>query len=137
MSDSVLKVDVFSVEVADRPGEVLRILLDFKEGGVDLLACSGGPGQGGRARIDFVPAHQESLRRAAARQRLHLGEPRPAFLVQEGDRLGALADVLAKLARNGINVEACQAVAAGSGRWGMLLWLRPEDHAKAAEAFGF
>jgi len=137
MSDNVLKVDVFQVEVADRPGEVLRILLGFKEAGVGLLACCGWPGDGARGRIDFVPAHEESFRRAAARQHLTLGEPRHAFLVQEGDRLGGLADLLAKLARAGINVEACHAVSAGSGRWGMLLWVRPEDHARAAEAFGF
>lgn len=44
--------------------------------------------------------------------------PKVAFLLQGDDRVGAVADVLAKLADARINVVAMNAVAAGEGRFG-------------------
>ena len=39
---------------------------------------------------------------------------------------------LEKLADEKINVTAADAVAAGKGRYGMILWVRPKDYARAA-----
>jgi hypothetical protein len=41
---------------------------------------------------------------------------------------------LNKLARAGVNVTAVDAAAAGRGRFGMILWVKPKDYAKAAKA---
>ncbi|UCG12895.1 MAG: hypothetical protein JSU72_20915 [Deltaproteobacteria bacterium] len=41
---------------------------------------------------------------------------------------------LTKLATKKINVTAADAVAAGKGRYGMILWVKPKDYAKAARA---
>ncbi len=43
---------------------------------------------------------------------------------------------LQKLADAGINVTAADAVAAGKGRYGMLLWVKPRDYAQAARVLG-
>ena len=37
-----------------------------------------------------------------------------------------------KLADERISVTAADAVAAGKGRYGMLLWVKPKDYARAA-----
>jgi hypothetical protein len=43
---------------------------------------------------------------------------------------------LQKLGDAGINVTAADAVSAGRGRYGMILWVKPRDYARAAKALG-
>jgi hypothetical protein len=43
---------------------------------------------------------------------------------------------MAKLAAAKINVIAMQAISAGTGRFGGLLWVKPGDLKKAAKALG-
>ncbi len=52
------------------------------------------------------------------------------------DRIGVVAEVMAKLAEAKINVTACDAVAAGEGRYGAILWVKPGDAQKAARVLG-
>ena len=47
-----------------------------------------------------------------------------------------MADLLARLAGAKINVTATDAVCAGMGRYGVLLWVKPGDVKRAAKAFG-
>jgi hypothetical protein len=44
--------------------------------------------------------------------------------------------VLAKLAGAGINVTSAQAICAGMGRYGGLLWVKAADFRKASRALG-
>jgi hypothetical protein len=50
--------------------------------------------------------------------------------------LGVVADTTAKLAGAGINVTAAAATAAGSGRYGMILWVAAADYERSAEVLG-
>ena len=52
------------------------------------------------------------------------------------DRVGAVAGMHRKLAEAGINVTAIDAVCAGGGRYGAILWVAPQDFAKAAKLLG-
>jgi hypothetical protein len=47
-----------------------------------------------------------------------------------------VAEVLSRLADNNIAVTAVQAVSAGAGRFGALIWVKPQDVVKAAQALG-
>jgi hypothetical protein len=58
------------------------------------------------------------------------------FLVQGDDRLGAVHRHLAKLGDAGVSIVAADAVAAGRGRYGMILWVKDKDYARAARALG-
>ena len=58
------------------------------------------------------------------------------FLIQGTDQVGAVHRHLKKLAEAGINITAADAVSAGMGRYGMLLWVKPRDYARAARALG-
>lgn len=62
--------------------------------------------------------------------------PKTGFLIQGEDRPGAVAELIAKLAEAKINVTAYDAVAAGEGRYGALLWVKPQDVQKAARVLG-
>jgi hypothetical protein len=136
MAEMVRRVEYFYVTVPDTPGEAHRILSALKEGGVNLLAYLGFPVGGGQSQIDLVPEDPGSLREAVERAGMTLSEAKRAFLIQGDDRVGAVADTTAKLAEANINVTAAAATGAGSGRYGMILWVAPADYEKAADALG-
>ena len=73
------------------------------------------------------------MRACARKAKLKLTGPKTGFLIQGEDRVGALVELMAKLAEAKINVTACDAVAAGAGRYGALLWVKPQDVQKAAK----
>ena len=135
MADTIQRVQYFYIEVPDKPGEGARVLSALKEAGVNLLAFSGFP-KGRRAQIDFIPADQAAFRAAVRKAKLKLVGPKTGFLVQGDDRVGAAAELMTKLADAGINVTAVDAVAAGAGRYGAILWVKPRDVNKAAKALG-
>ena len=58
------------------------------------------------------------------------------FLISGEDRPGAVAGLYEKLAAAKINVTATDAVCAGMGRYGAILWVKPRDVKKAAKVLG-
>jgi hypothetical protein len=133
MVDSIKKIGYFAMDVADKPGEAVRVLQALSEAGVNLLAFSGFP-RGRRAQLDFVPEDVALFRKALTRAKLKVRPKKTGFLVQGKDRRGAVAEVLQKLAKAAINVTAVDAVSAGGGRYGAILWVKPKDVNKAAKA---
>jgi len=131
MADTVKRVQYFYVEVSDKPGEGARLLTLFKDAGVSLLAFSGFP-KGRRAQVDFIPADPAAFRAAARKAKLKVVGPKTGFFIQGEDRTGAVAEVMAKLAEAKINITACDAVAAGEGRYGAILWVKPRDVQKTS-----
>jgi len=135
MPDTVRLVDYFYVETSDRPGEGARLLRILKDTGVNLLAFHAFP-QGRRAQLDFVPSDPAAFRAAAKRAGLKVTGPKKAFVINGEERVGALVDYFTKLAEAKINVTATDAVAAGVGRFGAILWVKPRDVKRAAKALG-
>ena len=136
MAETIQRVDYVYVTVPDAPGEGDRVLSALKDSGVNLLACLGFPAGDGRSQLDLVAEDAESLRAALAATGVTPSEVKHAFLVQGDDRVGAVADTTAKLADASINVTAVAAVGAGSGRYGMILWVAPSGYENAAAALG-
>lgn len=136
MADTVRRVEYFYVTVPDTPGEGAKILSGLKDNGVNLLAYLGFPAGSGESQLDLVPEDSESLRGFAEQSGLSLSEAKGAFLIQGDDRVGAVADTTAKLADAGVNIRAAAAAGAGSGRYGMILWVAPADYERAADALG-
>jgi hypothetical protein len=136
MADTVRSVDYYYVTVPDRPGEGQRILTALDERGVNLLAYLGFPVGGGQSQVDLVPDDPEALRDAAGQAGVTLSEAKRAFLIQGEDRVGAVAATTAKLAEANVNVTAAAATGAGSGRYGMILWVAAADYERAADALG-
>jgi hypothetical protein len=134
MADTVQGVEYYYVTIPDAPGEGNRILAALKESGVNLRAFLGFPLGGGQSQIDLVPEDPESLRDAAAQAGVTLSEAKRAFLIQGDDRVGAVADSLAKLGEADVNVTASAAISAGSGSFGMILWVAADDYERAAAA---
>ena len=135
MADSITQVDYFYVTTPDKPGEAARMLAQLKQAGVNLVAFSGFP-QGDQAQLDFVPADAAAFQNVAKRAKWPVVGPKKGFFVQGDDRVGAVADLLKRLADAKINVTATEAVCAGAGRYGVLLWVKAGDVKRAAQALG-
>jgi len=99
------------------------------------VAFSGFP-KGRKSQLDFVPSDPAAFRQAAKRAKWKMVGPKTCFVIQGEDRVGALADILAKLADAKINVTATDAICTGDGRFGVLLWVKPRDVSRAAKALG-
>ena len=136
MADTVRRVEYYYVSVPDKPGEGERVLSALRQSEVNLLAYLGFPAGGGQTQIDLVPEDPAAFRNAAESAGLALSEAKQAFLIQGDDRVGAVSDVIAKLAEGNINITAAAATSAGSRRYGMILWVAPADYERAADALG-
>ncbi len=135
MPDNARRVDYYYATVPDKPGEGAKILGAFKKAGVNFLAFHAFP-SGGKAQIDLVPVDAAKFLEAATKAGVSLSSKKTAFLVDGDDRVGVCADILERLGSAGINVTAMDAVAAGGGRYGALLWVKAGDVDKAAKALG-
>jgi hypothetical protein len=136
MADMVRGVDYYYVTVPDAPGEGQRVLSTLTESGVNLLAFLGFPLGGGQSQIDLVPEDPGAFREAAERAGVTISEAKRAFLIQGDDRVGAVADTTAKLAEANISLTAAAAIGAGSGHFGMIVWVAAADYERAAETLG-
>ncbi len=132
MADQVSRVDYYAAVVPDKPGEAARVLTALEQAGINLVAFSGFP-EGRKAQLDFVASDGPAFVKAARKAGLEIGKKKTAFLIQGEDHPGALAGVARKLAEAGINITSTQVVCAGEGRYGGLLWVKPEDVRKAAK----
>jgi hypothetical protein len=135
MNETIQLTDYFYLHAAQRPGEAAHLLGTLRDAGVNLVALSGFPA-GRRAQVDLVPEDAAALRAAARKARWKLTGPKKAFLIMGADRVGAMADVAEKLAAAKINIVSTQAIAAGSGLYGAILWVAPGDVKRAARALG-
>jgi hypothetical protein len=136
MPDTVRRVEYFYAIVSDKPGEAARILTTLSRAGVNLTGFSGFPHGARRSQLDFIPEDPAAFTRAAKQAGLKLSKKKVGFLIQGDDHSGAMADVAAKLAGGGINVTAVDAVCAGAGRYGALLWVKAPDLRRAAKLLG-
>ncbi len=132
MADRVKKINYCYVTVPSRAGQGKKILDELKGAGVNLLAFSGFPSKSGKAQLDLVPQNMTALRQLARKNGWRLSKVKKGFLIQGTDRVGAALSHMAKLAAKKISITAADAVTAGAGRYGMLLWVKPKDYNRAA-----
>ena len=135
MSDTVRKVDYFYVVVPDRPGECSKVLSALAAENINLLAFSGFPSSR-KGQLDLVPEDSTAFKVAAKKLRLKLSPRKSGFLLQGDDRVGAMNEVLGKLASAKINVTAMDAVSSGGGRYGAIFWVKPPAVSRAAKVLG-
>ncbi len=133
MADIIRKVAYFAMDVANKPGEGARVLGALADGGVNLLAFSGFP-SGRKAQLDFIPEDVAAFKNAVKVAKIKTRVQKFGFLVQGDDRKGAVADLFKMMAEKKINVTAIDAVSAGAGRYGAILWVGTKDVSKAAKA---
>lgn len=136
MADRVRKVGYCYVTVPNRAGQGVQLLQALSESGVSLIGLLGFPSRAGKAQIDLMADRLGPVRRIAARLGLRLSRNKRAFLIQGSDVPGAVHRHLKRLSAARVSVTAAAGVAAGGKRYGMVLWVKPRDYARAARALG-
>jgi len=131
MADRIRKVNYCYAKVSNRAGQGVKMLEEIKDAGIDMVAFSGFPIGRGKAQLDFVTADITALRRLARKNGWRLSKMKKGFLVQGQHNEGAVLRHINKLAENKISVTAADAVSAGKGRYGMILWVKPKDYRRA------
>ncbi len=135
MADLIRTVQYFKVQVADKPGEVARMLGPLRDAGVNLVAVYAFP-RNRRTQIDVVPEDPMAFKNVAKQAKWKVQGPKMCFLVDGDDRPGALADLTAPLGSAKINITAVNGRTAGQGRFGAMLWVKSRDVKKAAKVLG-
>jgi hypothetical protein len=136
MADRVRKISYAYVTVPNRAGQGEKLLGELRQAGVSMLAFSAFPSESRKAQIDIVAENMTALRRVAKKNGWPLSRVKKGFLVQGKDELGAVHRHVRKLSADKVNVTAADAVSAGKGRYGMLLWVKPKDYSRAARLLG-
>ncbi len=135
MAESIKVAQYFKVAVPDKAGEAVKMLDAVKGAGVNLLAFSGFP-RGKKAQLDFVPEDPARFKEVAKYNKWKVQGPKSCFVVQGDDRVGAVSDVLGRLVDAKINVTAAEAICAGTGRFAVLIFVKPSAVKKATAALG-
>ena len=134
MSYKVRKLNYYYAITQDKPGEAHKILSILADVGVNQLAFNAMQMGPERSQITLFPEDESLLINVAQKAGLNLDGPYQAILVQGSDKLGALVEVHEKLHNANINIASSTAIADGSGSYGYLIYVRPDDYNKAAEA---
>ncbi len=135
MADQVRTAQYFKVQIADKPGELAGVLAPLHESGLNLLAVHAFP-RNRRTQVDVVPEDPTAFKNLAKVHRWKMQGPKLCLLVDGDDRAGALADLTELLSSAKINMTAVTGLAAGQGRCGAILWVKPRDVKKAAKVLG-
>jgi hypothetical protein len=135
MRHSLRRVDSYSMEVPNRPGEAYRILQALDESGVNLIFFTAYPVGEGKALVDLVVDDPLLFHRAIEARNLPAVRPTPALMISGPERLGGAAEILRRLADAHINVHAASGTAQGDA-YGMVLWIPPAEFEAAAKALG-
>ena len=129
---AVRRIKYCYVTVPNRAGQGARVLAELKDAKVNLLAYSGFPTRRGMSQLDLVAKSVVPIKRMTRKNGWRLSKVKRGFLIQGTDRVGAVHRHIQKLADAHINVTAADAVCAGQGRYGMLLWVKDKDYGRAA-----
>ncbi len=134
MADRVSKVNYCYLVVPSRVGKGAAVLAALKDAGVNMFGYSGFPVSGGKAQLDIVTESVTPVRKLAKLHGWRLSKNKKGFWIHGPDKIGAVHRHVQRLADHGINVTAASAVCAGGNRYGMLLWVKEKDYARASRA---
>jgi hypothetical protein len=130
------RIEYYYTVVANKAGAGARVFDELRAQNVDLRAFNGFPLDAQRSQLDLVPSSGAALVAAAKKAGIELVGPKVAFLISEWEYIGAVADILDKLEKAGVNITAMQAIETGDWRYGAIFWVNPRDVEKASKALG-
>ncbi|MFQ5569500.1 MAG: hypothetical protein ACE5G0_07480 [Rhodothermales bacterium] len=136
MTCQIRRVSYFYTTVKDLPGEGYKLLSLLSGLGVNLLAFTAVPVGPLHTQLTIFPENAPQMASEAKKAGLVLDGPHPALLVQGDDELGALADIHAQLYEARVNVYASSGVSDGSGSYGYVIYVRPDEYDRAVTALG-
>ncbi|HSG05824.1 MAG TPA: hypothetical protein VLB09_05455, partial [Nitrospiria bacterium] len=121
----IQRATFFVIATEDRPGQLARFSHRMSEEEVNLAAMwSFGTGRG-NAEIMAIPRDPDRFREIARSAGWRFREG-PTFHLSGEDRAGALTDTLDRIAQEGINLYAVDAIGF-EGRYSAYIWCDEKD----------
>lgn len=127
-------VTYFKTSLEDRAGTLLGVAKDMKSKNLGLLALWGFGTQTGQGELYCIPKNPDKFRNAYKPSGMRMEEG-SGFFVKGTDKTGALVKTLETIAKEGINIAAIHAIAAG-GNYGSFIHVAPGDVERTAKALG-
>lgn len=134
MAYTARRTEYFYATISGEPSDAYEVLGHLAALGVNFVAVTAVPLSPTSTQFTLFPEDPLKLQSAAKGARLTLNGPHEAVLVQGDDEIGALARIHRRLRDAGVQVYASSGVADGRGRYGCILYLRPQDAEEAARA---
>lgn len=133
---TIRRVDYYHATVRDGPEGAYDLLHRLADAGVNLLAFSAVPVGPDHTQLVLFPNEGRLFEDVAERAGVSITGPDHAFLIQGDDELGALAEIHRKLFEADVDVYASSGVTDDRGGFGYLVYVKAEDHDRAAGALG-
>jgi len=136
MSLSVRNIEYFYVRIHEAPEKAYELLAQLASQEVNLLAFSAVPFGPNHVELTIFPDQSKTFVQLAEKQGYKMTGPFHALLVQGDDHLGTLAEIQRMLLEAHVRIYASSGVTGGNGRYGYVIYLKEEDHERAAKALG-
>ena len=133
MSLSITRVTFWRAEMANKPGNLARILAPLAKTDTDLSVLMGYrfPGNESRAAVELYPI--KTAEQGAAAQRVGLAEASiPALLISGKNRPGRVYEIVARLSNAGINLAFVSAQSVGK-KFSAVIGFESDADMKKAE----
>jgi hypothetical protein len=127
-------LEYFYTTLSTRTDDAFELLDNLASHDINFLAVTLVPMGPDSTQLTLFPEEASLLQSVAKRAGLALTGPHRAVLVQGDDERGALAEIHKHLHREQIEIFASNAITDGKGRFGCILYLRPEDATRAVRA---
>ena len=134
MSLSVRSIEYFYVRIHDAPEKAYEFLARLAAEEVNLLAFSAVPFGPNHVELTIFPDQTKTFIQLAEKLGYKTTGPLHALLVQGDDHLGTLAEIQRMLLDADIRIYASSGVTGGDGSYGNVIYLKEEDHQRAASA---
>ncbi|MFC1523858.1 hypothetical protein ACFL6N_03615 [Thermodesulfobacteriota bacterium] len=134
MAFTMRQVEYYFTTVKDQPGEAYELLSLLEDMGVNLLAFTAVPVGPNSTQLTLFPEDPLHLKSQTGKSGMTLDGPHLAILVQGDDELGALVEIHRKIFEAQVNVYASSGVADNKGSYGYLIYVKPDDFERAAQA---
>ena len=128
------KIEILTVELEPKPGALANVYAAFRENGISTIASWAYQMGPDKATGHFYVTDPTKARDVLAK----LGKPaktEQAGWVEDVDQLGRYHDILAKIAKAGVNIEATDAFAI-NGKFACVIFVNQNDVERLAQALG-
>jgi hypothetical protein len=128
------RLEYFNVTMNVRADEAYEVLDSLAKLGANFTAINAVPVGPQSTQLTLFPEDASMLQAIAKQANIPLLGPYPAVIVQGEDQPGVLAEIHKRLHEDHIQAFTSTAITDGKGRYGCILYLRPEDADRAVQA---
>ena len=131
MALDIKRVEYYNISINGQITDASKLLSTIVGAGVDFHAFKAIPLGPNQTQFTLFAKDSSKMTDGAKKSGLNLEGPYSALLIKGDEKSGALADIYKKLSQAGIQVDEACGIADINAGYGVILYLKQEDCAKA------